>query len=83
MFTVCDGVRNCPDGADETGVRCVAQRQMCTKPYFTCTYGPCVIGTAACNGVNECADGSDETLLRCGNEDDVREFNRKLQGNCQ
>ncbi|KAH8417261.1 hypothetical protein KR222_007248, partial [Zaprionus bogoriensis] len=82
-FEVCNGVRNCPDGSDETGLTCVSQRQHCSKPYFQCSYGACVIGTAACNGVNDCADGSDETVLRCGTEDDIRDFNRKQQGNCQ
>lgn len=80
---MCNGVRNCPDGSDEAPLTCVSQRQHCSKPYFSCSYGACVIGTAACNGVAECADGSDETPLRCGTEDDVRAFNRELQGNCQ
>ncbi|XP_039490589.1 modular serine protease isoform X1 [Drosophila santomea] len=83
QYDVCNGERNCPDGSDETALTCVSQRQHCTKPYFQCTYGACVIGTAGCNGVSECADGSDETRLRCGNEDDIRQHDRRLQGNCQ
>ncbi|XP_062122287.1 modular serine protease [Drosophila sulfurigaster albostrigata] len=83
QFEVCNGVKNCPDGTDETALNCISQRQHCSKPYFQCSYGACVIGTAACNGVKECADGSDETVLRCGTEDDKREFDRTLQGNCQ
>ncbi|XP_017039627.1 modular serine protease [Drosophila ficusphila] len=82
-FDVCNGERNCPDGSDETALTCISQRKFCSKPYFQCTYGACVIGTAGCNGVPECADGSDETRLRCGNEDDVRQHERRLQGNCQ
>ncbi|XP_017143181.1 modular serine protease [Drosophila miranda] len=83
QFDVCNGVKNCPDGSDETPLTCISQRQHCLKPYFQCSYGACVIGTAGCNGVNDCADGSDETLLRCGNEDDLRQFDRRLKGNCQ
>ncbi|KAI8045544.1 hypothetical protein M5D96_001726 [Drosophila gunungcola] len=83
QFDVCNGDKNCPDGSDETALTCVSQRQHCSKPYFQCTYGACVIGTAGCNGVSECADGSDETPLRCGNEDDIRQHDRLLQGNCQ
>ncbi|EDV93709.1 modular serine protease [Drosophila grimshawi] len=83
QFEVCDGVKNCPDGTDETGITCVSQREHCSKPFFQCSYGACVIGTASCNGVKECADGSDETLLRCGTDDDIRDFERRLQGNCQ
>lgn len=83
QYDVCNGEKNCPDGSDETALTCVSQRQHCTKPYFQCTYGACVIGTAGCNGVNECADGSDETRLRCGNEDDIRQHDRRLQGNCK
>ncbi|KAM8705592.1 hypothetical protein ACLKA7_009969 [Drosophila subpalustris] len=83
QYEVCNGVKNCPDGSDETGLTCVNQRQHCSKPYFQCSYGACVIGTAACNGINDCADGSDETVLRCGTEDDVRDFDRRQQGNCQ
>ncbi|ALC45275.1 modSP, partial [Drosophila busckii] len=83
QYDVCNGVKNCPDGSDETALNCISQREYCSKPYFQCSYGACVIGTAACNGIKECADNSDETVLRCGNEDDIREFDRRQQGNCQ
>ncbi|KAH8306107.1 hypothetical protein KR018_001663 [Drosophila ironensis] len=83
QFDVCNGVKNCPDGSDETVMTCIAQRQHCTSPYFACTYGACVIGTAACNSLPECADGSDETLRRCADEDVLALDDRKLQGNCR
>ncbi|KAH8330879.1 hypothetical protein KR067_008558, partial [Drosophila pandora] len=83
QYDACNGVKNCPDGSDETVMMCIAQAQHCTKPYFLCTYGACVIGTAPCNGIQECADNSDETRMRCSNEDELRQYNRILQGNCQ
>ncbi|GBG70139.1 hypothetical protein CBR_g6270 [Chara braunii] len=53
--SMCDGVRDCPDGADEVG---------CDS--FECLYGHCPSGVCSsrqmnlCDGIPECHDGSDE-----------------------
>ncbi|XP_040066433.1 MAM and LDL-receptor class A domain-containing protein 2 isoform X1 [Ixodes scapularis] len=60
---LCDGVRDCPDGADE---HC-GDVQMCPVGYYFCSdpsINPCLHRSKVCNGHSDCSDGSDESL--CG-----------------
>ncbi|KYM99092.1 Coagulation factor X [Cyphomyrmex costatus] len=55
---MCNGVRDCADGSDETSEKC--RLVYCPPTAFRCTYGACINGDLRCNGVVECVDGSDE-----------------------
>lgn len=61
---MCNGIKDCTDGSDETLQLCVGFD--CPDGAFHCGYGACISGTAKCNGVRDCADGSDEAWELCG-----------------
>ncbi|CAD6995674.1 modular serine protease isoform X2 [Ceratitis capitata] len=61
---VCDGIRHCPQGEDETLDKCAPFS--CQSFAHRCAYGACIEGKAACNGTVECHDGSDESYALCG-----------------
>uniref|UniRef100_A0A131XU10 Putative low-density lipoprotein receptor n=1 Tax=Ixodes ricinus TaxID=34613 RepID=A0A131XU10_IXORI len=73
---LCDGVRDCPDGADE---RC-GDVQMCPVGYYFCSdpsINPCLHRSKVCNGHSDCSDGSDESL--CG---ECPDYFCRNGGNC-
>lgn len=61
---LCDGIRDCPEGEDETLEKCAPFT--CQSFAHRCAYGACIEGKAACNGTAECHDGSDESYALCG-----------------
>ncbi|XP_061398666.1 modular serine protease-like [Musca vetustissima] len=60
---MCNGVKNCRDGSDETVEVCAGFD--CSSG-FQCGYGGCVADYAKCNKIRECVDGSDEAWELCG-----------------
>ncbi|XP_071538819.1 uncharacterized protein [Panulirus ornatus] len=70
-YYVCNGVRECEDGSDETS--CLPRR--CPSLAHTCDDGTCISRAKLCDGNVHCPDGSDEascnetcpaTAFRCG-----------------
>lgn len=59
---VCDGIRDCFDGKDETNCSTrPTQIQPCQlKWMFKCPNQKCIAAWWACDGVDDCGDGSDE-----------------------
>lgn len=55
---ICDGVKHCTDGSDETTTLC--KNIPCPKYTFKCKYGACINKESKCNKVKNCIDGSDE-----------------------
>lgn len=60
---VCDGERDCEDGADEAGC---PPPPPCPPHAFRCNDSSCVSPLWACDGDRDCPDGSDEWPERCG-----------------
>lgn len=89
-FFQCDGVIDCPNGADENGKDCETEwEELCAneignfpkkKPFKTasCQNGMCITECDMCDGYYiDCADGSDEAPDLCFGE------NRpQIVGNC-
>lgn len=71
---ICDGVRDCPNGADELcGDRdyCPGAHYFCRKP------STCIDASKLCDGHEDCSDGSDEVLCN-----DCPLYFCRNEGNC-
>lgn len=55
---VCDGMRNCPDGSDESTNFCAYHT--CQPSEFKCRNGRCIPMAERCDRVDQCGDNSDE-----------------------
>ncbi|XP_036344550.1 modular serine protease-like isoform X1 [Rhagoletis pomonella] len=76
---VCDGMRNCRDGSDESIENCFVNAT-CPSYAFRCAYGACIQGSKRCNKQRDCADNSDELPFMCEmTRDEVEEV---LRGRC-
>lgn len=59
---MCNQVRDCPAGEDETQV---CQQQLCPKNTFRCSSGRCIDKNSLCDNFNDCINGDDESDLLC------------------
>ncbi|XP_036326261.1 modular serine protease-like [Rhagoletis pomonella] len=75
---LCNGLKDCTDGSDETPARCFGRN--CTDSEFQCKYGACIPIKSICDKRQHCADGSDETRLLCTKDED--DYYSILQGGC-
>ncbi|XP_065207242.1 uncharacterized protein LOC135836375 [Planococcus citri] len=63
---ICDGLKDCSDGSDETYEQCRNTTSMkCDKNRFQCHYGACIKSEYKCDGLKQCIDGSDESPQMC------------------
>lgn len=60
---VCDGIKDCEDGSDETLLMCIVS--ICPKNTFRCKYGGCLPIDRACDNSIDCVDASDEIPSIC------------------
>ncbi|XP_030025581.2 serine protease nudel [Manduca sexta] len=71
LHEVCDGVRHCEDGNDESAEACNKKRNICKKDPFAkgcecstgemkCRNGKCIPKTLFRDGHDDCGDGTDE-----------------------
>ncbi|XP_018787873.1 PREDICTED: uncharacterized protein LOC108968343 isoform X1 [Bactrocera latifrons] len=60
---LCDGIRHCLDGSDETKASCKSMQ--CSFASFRCDYGACISLELLCDGVHDCDDSSDEDSETC------------------
>ncbi|KAK5649545.1 hypothetical protein RI129_000574 [Pyrocoelia pectoralis] len=69
--SVCDGIQNCLDGADEDSSMCSKYLNYCSpnnschcaKSELTCSNGKCIPKAAFCDKINDCGDWSDEPVV--------------------
>ncbi|XP_026831911.1 modular serine protease [Drosophila erecta] len=62
---ICDGIKDCQDGSDETIANCLISE--CPNNTFRCAYGGCLAINKACDGEIDCWDKSDEEYAICAN----------------
>ncbi|KAK3867232.1 hypothetical protein Pcinc_027289 [Petrolisthes cinctipes] len=73
LYYLCDGTRDCEDGADETSASCTTPAPTTTRPpvppprppgppnsVFQCNDGRTIDASLRCNGRIDCSDASDE-----------------------
>ena len=61
---LCDGSRDCHDGADEKNCTSTPAPKTCGADHWTCANGDCISSNWQCDGEKDCTDGSDEQA--CG-----------------
>nr|XP_037284181.1 MAM and LDL-receptor class A domain-containing protein 1-like [Rhipicephalus microplus] len=71
---LCDGVRDCPNGADEV----CGDREYCTGAQYFCRKpSTCIDASKLCDGHEDCSDGSDEVIC-----DECPAYFCRNEGNC-
>ncbi|CAD6194736.1 unnamed protein product [Caenorhabditis auriculariae] len=79
-YFVCDGIRHCLNGADESNVTCSNRRLKCLHLAACEDKNQCYDLAAHCDGFSDCVDGSDEHPQRC--EGSCRDGFRCTNGRC-
>ncbi|KAF7273554.1 hypothetical protein GWI33_013751, partial [Rhynchophorus ferrugineus] len=80
---LCDGVKNCPDGSDEStapGGPC--ENYKCGERQTKCDNTTCIAHHWACDGEKDCQDGSDEDPKLCSKICPVNQFICKISKRC-
>ncbi|KAL1431647.1 hypothetical protein MTO96_013764 [Rhipicephalus appendiculatus] len=71
---ICDGVRDCPNGADEL----CGGHEYCSGAHYSCRKPSiCIDASKLCDGHEDCSDGSDEVLCN-----DCPLYFCRNEGNC-
>ncbi|XP_071812191.1 uncharacterized protein [Apostichopus japonicus] len=60
FYWICDEIRDCPSGFDETNFDCATRS--CKVGQFRCTTGACLPGHFRCDGQFDCQSGEDENI---------------------
>ncbi|CAH0551681.1 unnamed protein product [Brassicogethes aeneus] len=80
---ICDGVKNCEDGSDESsdaGGPC--ENISCGEHQLKCDKITCIAPHWVCDGENDCLDGTDEDPARCSKVCSPSQFKCKESGRC-
>ena len=60
---VCDGQKDCDNGADEEVSRC--KESVCNANKFNCDTDVCLAWKFVCDGKQDCQDATDEAPASC------------------